>query len=160
MVDRPDVEAPQGVEPTGTNGRKRPPATTPRATRATGTPLEDPHEPSINTQTNEPSFPGTNTCARVHHPVPEPTTNPHTGVNPNNRTQSCGGHSPGETPGPIPNPEAKTWHGDGTAPDRVWESSTPPHPHFTQESPPNSGLSSYPAQYQTVIRDGHLVFHT
>uniref|UniRef100_UPI001D029CD0 hypothetical protein n=1 Tax=Bifidobacterium cebidarum TaxID=2650773 RepID=UPI001D029CD0 len=26
-----------------------------------------------------------------------------------------------------PNPEAKAWHGDGTAPDRVWESSTPPH---------------------------------
>ena len=39
----------------------------------------------------------------------------------------CGGHGPGETPGPIPNPEAKAWHGDGTAPDRVWESSTPPH---------------------------------
>ena len=39
----------------------------------------------------------------------------------------CGGHGPGETPGPFPNPEAKAWHGDGTAPDRVWESSTPPH---------------------------------
>lgn len=40
---------------------------------------------------------------------------------------SCGDQSLGETPGPIPNPEAKAWHGDGTAPDRVWESSTPPH---------------------------------
>ena len=39
----------------------------------------------------------------------------------------CGGHGPGETPGPIPNPEAKAWHGDGTAPERMWESSTPPH---------------------------------
>ena len=40
----------------------------------------------------------------------------------------CGGHGPGETPGPFPNPEAKAWHGDGTALERVWESSTPPHP--------------------------------
>ena len=37
----------------------------------------------------------------------------------------CGGHGPGETPGPFPNPEAKAWHGDGTALERVWESSTP-----------------------------------
>ena len=37
-----------------------------------------------------------------------------------------GGHGLGETPGPIPNPEAKTQHGNGTAPGRVWESSTPP----------------------------------
>ena len=39
----------------------------------------------------------------------------------------CGGHGPGETPGPFPNPEAKAWHGDGTALERVWESSAPPH---------------------------------
>ncbi|WP_235341960.1 hypothetical protein, partial [Bifidobacterium boum] len=32
----------------------------------------------------------------------------------------------------IPNPEAKTWHGDGTASDRMWESSTPPHQHSTK----------------------------
>ena len=44
--------------------------------------------------------------------------------------RSCGGHGPGETPGPIPNPEAKTRHGDGTAPGRVWESSTPPQSYF------------------------------
>ena len=37
-----------------------------------------------------------------------------------------GGHSVGETPGPIPNPEAKTHSADGTAPGRVWESRTPP----------------------------------
>ena len=39
----------------------------------------------------------------------------------------CGGHGPGETPGPFPNPEAKAWHGDGTALERVWASSAPPH---------------------------------
>ena len=42
----------------------------------------------------------------------------------------CGGHGPGETPGPIPNPVAKAWRGDGTAFERVWESSAPPHHAF------------------------------
>jgi hypothetical protein len=32
----------------------------------------------------------------------------------------------GETPGPIPNPEAKPFCADGTALVRVWESRTPP----------------------------------
>ena len=40
--------------------------------------------------------------------------------------QSYGGHSEGETPGPIPNPEAKLASADGTALDTVWESRTPP----------------------------------
>src|SRR5580765_5017995 len=40
--------------------------------------------------------------------------------------QSYGGHSEGETPGPIPNPEAKPFSADGTAPATVWESRTPP----------------------------------
>ena len=35
-------------------------------------------------------------------------------------------NSHGETPGPIPNPEVKPTHADGTAPDREWESRTPP----------------------------------
>jgi hypothetical protein len=37
-----------------------------------------------------------------------------------------GGFSVGETPGPIPNPEAKPYSADGTALARVWESRTPP----------------------------------
>ena len=41
----------------------------------------------------------------------------------------------GETPGPIPNPEAKTHSADGTAPGRVWESRTPPDNHYTVEAP-------------------------
>src|SRR5204863_10165427 len=40
---------------------------------------------------------------------------------------SYGGHSGGETPGHIPNPEAKPSSADGTAPERVWESRTPPN---------------------------------
>ena len=37
-----------------------------------------------------------------------------------------GGYSGGETPGPIPNPEAKPAYADGTALGRVWESRSPP----------------------------------
>ena len=40
---------------------------------------------------------------------------------------SCyGGHSVEETPGSIPNPEAKLDCADGTALGRVWESRSPP----------------------------------
>ncbi|CCQ48542.1 hypothetical protein ARTSIC4J27_4551 [Pseudarthrobacter siccitolerans] len=45
------------------------------------------------------------------------------------RSKGYGGHSVGETPGPIPNPEAKTHSADGTAPGRVWESRSPPDKH-------------------------------
>ena len=41
--------------------------------------------------------------------------------------QSYGGHSDRETPGPIPNPEVKPASADGTAPERWWESRTPPN---------------------------------
>jgi hypothetical protein len=40
----------------------------------------------------------------------------------------------GETPGPIPNPEAKTHSADGTAPGRVWESRSPPDNHLKKRS--------------------------
>src|SRR5438093_2491543 len=46
-----------------------------------------------------------------------------------------GGHSGGETPGPIPNPEVKPSSADGTALETGWESRSPPDifeegPHF------------------------------
>ena len=57
----------------------------------------------------------------------------------------CGGHGPGETPGPFPNPEAKAWHGDGTALERVWESSAPPHSTvWTFRSSPLMGFPEGP----------------
>ena len=59
-----------------------------------------------------------------HGPIPP-------GVLPGKVDKICGGHGQGETPGPIPNPEAKALHGDGTAPERVWESSAPPLSHDT-----------------------------
>ncbi|KGA13701.1 hypothetical protein GM51_19110 [freshwater metagenome] len=38
----------------------------------------------------------------------------------------CGDHGEGETPGSIPNPEAKPFSADGTALVKVWESRTSP----------------------------------
>ena len=38
-----------------------------------------------------------------------------------------------ETPGPIPNPEAKPVHADGTATGRLWESKSPPTPNNKQQ---------------------------
>lgn len=40
--------------------------------------------------------------------------------------KSFGGHSERETPGPIPNPEAKPLSVDGTARGTLWESRSPP----------------------------------
>lgn len=40
-------------------------------------------------------------------------------------------NSVGETPGPIPNPEAKPYSANGTATDRMWESRTPPQHTYT-----------------------------
>src|SRR3954451_19550149 len=51
--------------------------------------------------------------------------------------QRYGGHSEGETPGPIPNPEAKPFSADGTALGTVWESRTPPDKR-SRNAPPGS----------------------
>lgn len=59
----------------------------------------------------------------------------------------CGGHGPGVTPGPFPNPEAKAWHGDGTAPGRVWESNTPPQTFVQVGFPVEPTLRETPLFY-------------
>ena len=41
----------------------------------------------------------------------------------------------GETPGPIPNPEAKPARADGTAPGREWESRLPPTQQLHTQAP-------------------------
>ena len=38
-----------------------------------------------------------------------------------------------ETPGPIPNPEAKPAHADGTATGRLWERKSPPTPNNNKQ---------------------------
>ena len=50
-------------------------------------------------------------------------------------SKSYGGHSEGEIPGPIPNPEVKPFSADGTAVVRLWESRTPPDILFTRATP-------------------------
>ena len=95
----------------------------------------------------------------VHYTVhTQPNHQPHTqhthacvgvGRQPDNRITGTlthcprsrlGGHSDRETPGPIPNPEAKPDSADGTAPARVRESRTPPSTHHTVgPEPPTSG---------------------
>src|SRR3954447_12035317 len=59
-----------------------------------------------------------------------------------------GGHSEGETPGPIPNPEAKPFSADGTALARVWESRTPPD--IIQKKPPPHGGGFFCFPHNTV----------
>ena len=58
--------------------------------------------------------------------------------------QSYGGHSEGETPGPIPNPEAKPFSADGTALARVWESRTPPDTIQKKPPPHGGGFFCFP----------------
>ena len=87
--------------------------------------------------------------------------------------QTCGGHSIGETPGNIPNLEAKPNNADGTAPDRVWESRKPPQPHhkkgvggrafgkkehtpvFPSNAPPPTPLS-----HTTILNTPHIAPNT
>ena len=80
---------------------------------------------------------GTNRPRTCHndatHPLYDPET-PHQPHHPNGAcgrgvtvSQCFGGYSDRETPGPIPNPEAKPASADGTALARVWESRTPPN---------------------------------
>ena len=68
---------------------------------------------------------------QTHHTTPTPTPVDMrvavTRVQQHNGSPRYGGHSGRETPGPIPNPEVKPASANGTAPDRMWESRTPPN---------------------------------
>ena len=113
-VDRPDLDAPQGVKATGTNRPKQTHQTPKQG-------LEKQHKQK---QTNNHV-----TVARVHYTVSDTTP----------ATQVCSvclsvAYSSRETPGPIPNPEAKPARADGTATGRLWESKKPPTPNKTNNS--------------------------
>src|SRR4051794_15429366 len=58
-------------------------------------------------------------------------------MNDSKHRQCFGGHSERETPGHIPNPEAKTLSADGTAGVTLWESRTPPD-SFRGEATPDA----------------------
>ena len=115
------MEAPQGVQSTGTN-------------RPSDLNTPTPHQKR-----------GGETCSRSLCGSRDTTGNhpPRTRV-PNTR---FGGHSGGETPGPIPNPEVKPSSADGTAPGTVWESRTPPDTNIdTKEEmnhPKGRNISSF-----------------
>src|SRR3954454_16868831 len=64
------------------------------------------------------------------------------GWGPGRTSRQCfGGHSDGETPGSIPNPEAKPVSADGTARGTGWESRSPPNvlPATTVAPEPHRG---------------------
>ena len=113
------MEAPQGVELTGTNGGK----------------AIILHHPGFRVVARIASFgwfPAAGSVRNASQDFSRPLSGSRTVTvrsprfRPGKVDKICGGHGQGETPGPIPNPEAKALHGDGTAPERVWESSAPP----------------------------------
>ena len=108
-VDRPDLDAPQGVKATGTN-RPKQTHTLPFV--------------SVSTTKHDNEF----TVARVHYTVSD--TTPATKVCPVCLSVA---YSSRETPGPIPNPEAKPANADGTATGRLWESKKPPTPNNNKQ---------------------------
>ena len=77
VVDRPDVEAPRGVEPTGTNGREATHIHTPARVCGAG-PGRAPRRRTGSTVLTRARSVNSNTH-RVHCPVPEP---PHAGGKP------------------------------------------------------------------------------
>src|SRR4051812_40765651 len=89
----------------------------------------------------------------------EPTTHPTTprqcwagvaGAGDLTGSQRYGGHGERETPGLIPNPEAKPLSADGTALETGWESRTPPDNHSQEgPQPPGRGPSCIPAPTPT-----------
>ena len=114
-VDRPEVQARQRAQPTGTN---RPTRTTHPHTR---TPARARAPRRAANQTPRP----------LRSPEPTHPTPPHAGGRPpgaahHNPTTVPAATAGGETPGPIPNPEAKPPSANGTAPTRERKSRTPP----------------------------------
>ena len=129
------MEVPRGMEPTGTNGRTRHTLSDPpwglglvlwwfsrwMARNAVSCGHDDDTGKAFDLLASVVRFPDRHDRNRGWFRCRPP-------VFPVGRLEwFCGGHGPGETPGPFPNPEAKAWHGDGTALERVWESSAPPH---------------------------------
>ena len=112
-VDRPDLDAPQGVKATGTNRPKQ----THTLTRVCQ---------HINTNKDK-----KHTVACVHYTVSDTT---HATRHTDCLVCLSVAYSSRETPGPIPNPEAKPANADGTATGRLWESKKPPTPNKTNNS--------------------------
>ena len=126
-VDRPEMEARQRVESTGTN-------------RPSG--LNNTHHfcqggcvlaslCGSRKTAGEPLILQMNTDRRIVLRVP----------------WTCGGHGGGETPGPISNPEVKPSSADGTARETVWESRSPPQSTWERPRTSVRGLSAFPGVF-------------
>ena len=116
-VDRPDLDAPQGVKATGTNRPKQ-----------THTPKKRVCQQQTQQDNHTVVFAST-TQYLTQHQQPD--------------VALCVCRWPiaaGKRPVPIPNPEAKPANADGTATGRLWESKKPPTPNNKQQlnttSPP------------------------
>ena len=134
MFDRPEVEVPRGMEPTGTNGRTRHTLSDPLVGRVSscggflvgwqGTLFLVVTTILVRRLICLRPLSGSRTATTG---IVAGSVAGRSRLGVGRLEWFCGGHGPGETPGPFPNPEAKAWHGDGTALERVWESSAPPH---------------------------------
>ena len=109
-VDRPDLDTPQGAKATGTN------------------------RPKQTHQTNMVWRINTNTKTRFTLSLASTTQYLTQHTQPDQVCSTClsVAYSSRETPGPIPNPEAKPARADGTATGRLWESKKPPTPNNKQ----------------------------
>ena len=165
------MEVPRGMEPTGTNGRTRHTLSDPcgsglvlwwfsrwMARNAVSCGHDDDTGKAFDLLASVVRFPDRHdrnrSCGWFRcRPIP---------VGVGRLEWFCGGHGPGETPGPFPNPEAKAWHGDGTALERVWESSAPPHSHVggsRRASAPGTSIFLLFFRYSFPVVCGRLPFH-
>ena len=110
-VDRPDLDTPQGAKATGTNR--------PKQTHQTNNGLENKHKHEDKKSLSLAST----TQYLTQHTQPDQVCSTCLSV----------AYSSRETPGPIPNPEAKPANADGTATGRLWESKKPPTPNNNKQ---------------------------
>ena len=133
----PPPPPPTPREPRGGDGTTR---GTPHPPTPGGEPGTE-HEPAstMQTTTNPPPTPGTNKRNGRGAGGPQPPTTPQSNTRTTHPTTRLGGHSGEATPGPIPNPEAKTPSANGTAPARTRKSRTPPSTHHPPPPTQNDG---------------------
>ena len=91
---------------------------------------------------------GAGKTTTTHNTTEQHPTKGNTRTRTTHPTTRLGGHSGEATPGPIPNPEAKTPSANGTAPARTRKSRTPPSTHH----PPTTHTKRRPGGKQTTAR--------
>ena len=135
-VDRPEVQARQRAQPTGTN---RPTRTTHPHAHA---PAPAPERAGAG---GEPDHPRPLRSPEPTHPTPTRGGRP-PGAAHHNPTTVPAATAGGETPGPIPNPEAKPPSANGTAPTRERKSRTPPEHTPPARAGPAPQPGAHPAR--------------